>query len=59
MHAVIAEPEDVAKAVLRAIDRNKREVYVPRYYRLATLAQALFPGSVARTAASGRMKKPA
>jgi uncharacterized protein len=59
MHPVIAEPEDVARAVLRAIDRNKREIYVPRYYRLATLAQALFPGSVARTAASGRLKKPA
>ena len=40
MHAVIAEPEDVAKAVLRAIDRNKREVYVPRYYRLVILSRA-------------------
>ena len=59
MHAVIAEPEDVARAVLGAVDHNRREVYVPRYYRLATLAQALFPGSVARTAASGRLKKPA
>jgi len=59
MHMLIAEPEDVAKAVLRAIDRNKREVYAPRYYRLATLAQALFPGSVARTAASGKLRKPA
>jgi short-subunit dehydrogenase len=59
VHPMIAEPEDVARAVLQAIDRNKREVYVPRYYRLATLSQALFPGAVARAAASGRMKKPA
>jgi short-subunit dehydrogenase len=59
MHAVIAEPEDVAKAVLRTIDENKREIYVPWYYRFAMLAQALFPGSVARTAESGRLKKPA
>src|SRR5207249_116577 len=51
VHPVIAEPEDVARAVLRALDHNKREVYVPWYYRFATLAQALFPGSVARTAA--------
>jgi short-subunit dehydrogenase len=59
MHPLIAEPEDVAKAVLHALDRDKREVYVPWYYRFATLAQALFPGPVAHTAASGRLKKPA
>ena len=59
MHRVIAEPEDVANAVLRAIDHDKREVYVPWYYRFATLAQALFPGPVAHTAASGRLRKPA
>jgi short-subunit dehydrogenase len=59
VHPLIAEPEDVAKAVLHALDRNRREVYVPWYYRFATVAQALFPGSVAHTAASGRLKKPA
>ena len=59
MHPLIAEPEDVAKAVLHALDRDKREVYVPWYYRFATLAQALFPGPVAHTAASGRLRKPA
>jgi short-subunit dehydrogenase len=48
MHFLIAEPEDVAKAVLRALDRNKREVTVPRYYRLATLSQWIFPSLVAR-----------
>ena len=58
-HPVIAEPEDVARAVLHALDRNRREVYVPWYYRFATWAQALFPGPVAHTAASGRLKKPA
>jgi short-subunit dehydrogenase len=59
MHPLIAEPDDVAQAVLHAIDRGKREVYVPWYYRFATLAQALFPGPVAHSAASGRLKKPA
>ena len=59
VHPVIAEPEDVAKAVLRALDDDKREVFVPWYYRLGMLAQALFPGTVARTAESGRLKKPA
>lgn len=59
MHRVIAEPEDVADAVLRAIDHNRREVFVPWYYRFGAIAQALFPGAVARTAASGRLRKPA
>ena len=59
VHPVIAEPEDVADAVLRAVDQNKREVFVPWYYRFGAIAQALFPGPVARTAASGRLRKPA
>jgi short-subunit dehydrogenase len=59
VHPVIAEPEDVAAAVLRALDQNKRELFVPWYYRLGMLAQALLPGAVARSAASGRLRKPA
>jgi short-subunit dehydrogenase len=59
VHPMIAEPKDVADAVLRALDHNKREIFVPWYYRFGALAQALFPGSVARTAASGRLRKPA
>src|SRR5438477_7646825 len=46
MQPVIAEPEDVAEAVLKALDDNKREIFVPWYYRLGAIAQALFPGSV-------------
>jgi short-subunit dehydrogenase len=56
-HPFIIEPDDVAKAVLKAIDRNRHEVHVPGYYRLATLAQALTPGIVAKV--GGRIKKPA
>ena len=59
MHGVIAEPEDVAEAVLKALDHNRREVFVPWYYRFGALAQAFFPGAVARTAASGKLRKPA
>jgi short-subunit dehydrogenase len=59
VHPVIAEPEDVAEAVLRALDHDRREVFVPWYYRFGAIAQALFPGAVARTAASGRLRKPA
>jgi short-subunit dehydrogenase len=49
-HLVI-EPEDVARHVLDVIDRDKRETFVPRVYRLAALAQALAPGLVARAGA--------
>jgi short-subunit dehydrogenase len=59
VHWSIAEPEDVAEAVLKALDHNRREVFVPWYYRFGALAQALFPGAVAYTAASGRLRKPA
>jgi short-subunit dehydrogenase len=59
VHPVIVEPEDVARAILKAVDRNKREVFVPRLYRIGMLSQALFPGIIARVARSGRLKKPA
>jgi short-subunit dehydrogenase len=59
VHPVIAEPGDVADAVLRTLDHNKREIFVPWYYRLGAIAQALLPGAVARSAASGRLRKPA
>jgi short-subunit dehydrogenase len=57
IHRFVIEADDVAKAILDAVDRNKREVTVPRYYRVATLAQAAMPGLVARLGRS--MNKPA
>ena len=59
LHPLIAEPDDVAKAVLRAVDRNRSEVTVPRYYRIGTLAQWVAPRLVARVAASKRLRQPA
>ena len=59
IHSVIAEPEDVAAAALKAIDHDRRELFVPWYYRLGAIAQALLPGAVARSAASERLRKPA
>jgi NAD(P)-dependent dehydrogenase (short-subunit alcohol dehydrogenase family) len=50
----IIEPEDVAAAILSALDRNRAETYVPRYFRAFTLAQALVPGAVARVGAAIR-----
>lgn len=59
IHPVIVEPAAVAKAALRALDRNKKEVYVPRFYRIGTLSQAFVPGIIARVASSSWLKKPA
>jgi short-subunit dehydrogenase len=48
----VIEPEDVADAVVKAVERNKREVTVPWFpYRLVAIAGALFPGLVASSAA--------
>ena len=49
----------LARAVLRAIDRNRSEITVPRYYRVGTLAQWLFPSLVNRAGRSGRLRRPA
>ena len=49
----VVEPQLVAERVLAALDRDRREVFVPRWYRIAPLAQALAPKLVARVAARG------
>ena len=61
MHPFIGQPEDVARAVVRSIERNRHEVTVPRYYRMGTVAQWLAPGLMARVgrAAASRMRPPA
>jgi len=50
---LVAEPELVAERTLAAIEHDSREVFVPRWYRVAPLAQALAPGLVARLARRG------
>jgi len=45
----VIEAEDVAYAVVNAVERNKAEVTVPWFpYRLATIGQALVPGLFSR-----------
>jgi hypothetical protein len=45
-------PELVASRVVAAIEHDRREVFVPRWYRAFAIAQALVPGVLARL--SGR-----
>jgi NAD(P)-dependent dehydrogenase (short-subunit alcohol dehydrogenase family) len=53
LSTLVVEPELVAERVLAALDRNRAEVFVPRWYRIAPVAQALVPRIVARVAARG------
>jgi short-subunit dehydrogenase len=53
MRALIAEPELVAERILRAVEHDRKEFFVPRWYRVAPLAQALVPGLVARLGSRG------
>jgi len=51
--SLVVEPELVAERVLASVEHNRREVFVPRWYRIAPLAQALAPRLVSRLAARG------
>jgi short-subunit dehydrogenase len=50
LRRVVVRPEDVARRVLDTVDRDRREIFVPRWYRAAAIAQAVAPGLVARIA---------
>ena len=48
----VIEPDEVARAVVRAVEKDKREVTVPWFpYRFVSIAQALFPRLVTTLAA--------
>jgi short-subunit dehydrogenase len=51
--AIVLEPEAVAKRIVSAVERDRREVFVPPYYRIATLAQTFVPSLVARAGKRG------
>jgi len=58
LQGLVAEPELVADQVVRGIERNRLEQYVPRWYRPAAIVQAAAPGLLARAArASGVRRK--
>jgi short-subunit dehydrogenase len=53
VRALVVEPELVAERVVRAVERDRRELFVPRWYRVAPLAQVFLPGLVARIGRRG------
>ena len=48
LRRLVVGPEHVARHVLKVIDHDRRETFVPRWYRAAAVAQALAPGLVSR-----------
>ncbi len=51
LRQLVVGPEHIADHVLKVLERDKRETFVPAWYRLAAVAQALAPGLVTRLAA--------
>jgi uncharacterized protein len=54
----VIRPELVAERLVDAVEQGKRELFVPRWYRIFALAQALAPGLVARLVARSGYRKP-
>ncbi len=53
MRRFVIDSEDVARAIVEAVENGKREVTVPWFpYRLVSIFQALFPGVLARLVGS-------
>ena len=57
LRRLVVGPEHVARHVVKTIERNRRETWVPHYYRGAALVQSMAPGLVARLAARARVRR--
>ena len=56
--AIVIEPPLVVERLLDAVDRDKREIVVPRWYRPAGWVQALAPSLVATALARTSRRRP-
>jgi len=48
---IVVGPDFVAKRIVQAVERDRAEIFVPRWYRAAAIAQALWPGTFRRARA--------
>lgn len=55
---LVVDPPFVVDRLLDAIDKGKREIVVPRWYRVASWVQALAPGFVASARARTSRRRP-
>jgi short-subunit dehydrogenase len=56
---LVVDPEDVARAIVGAVEHDRREVFVPWWYRVPVGLRALAPGLVARVLARARSRAAA
>ncbi len=54
----VISPAEVATRILRTVEHGTRETFVPSWYRIFALAQALAPGLVARLVARSGYRRP-
>jgi uncharacterized protein len=55
---MVITPELVAERIAGAVESGKRELFVPRWYRVFSLVQALLPGVTARLVARSGYRRP-
>jgi short-subunit dehydrogenase len=55
---IVADPPLVVQRLLEAVDRDKREIFVPRWYRVIAWGQALAPGLTATVRARTSRPRP-
>jgi uncharacterized protein len=48
LRRVVVGPEYVARRIVRAVERDRPEIFVPSWYRAAAVAQATAPGLISR-----------
>jgi short-subunit dehydrogenase len=48
LRRLVVGPEHIARHVMRVLEKDKVETFVPAWYRLAAIAQGVAPGLVAR-----------
>jgi short-subunit dehydrogenase len=54
LERTVVSPEYTARRIVSAVERNRPEVFVPGWYRVPALAQAVAPGLVSRVLARRR-----
>ncbi len=48
LRRLVVRPDDIARHVLSVLDHDRRETFVPGWYRAAAIAQAIAPGLLSR-----------
>jgi len=58
LYRLVPAPSFLAERILDAVDKDKREIFVPRWYRPFAWVQAVLPGSIASARARTSRRRP-